>query len=102
MECSFYEWRITDEIYKYDVVNKVRDGCDHKGSIGCIVCDCSYDDYIKLTYDQLLKIDKDILSKNTNLIIAFCYNLKNCKLNVECGLDCLKVKHRNCIWINFS
>jgi len=103
LDCGAFEWGIMSELDGCEIVNKYKDECKSKEKYkDCSWCDCSDDDYIKVTYDKLLTINKEILSKNINIINGFCLKLNNCKLDRECDLDCLENNHRDCIWVNFS
>lgn len=98
-----YGWGITEELEQCEIINKNYDEC--KSSIkenGCKYCECWEQEYIKVTYEELLKIDNEILSKNTNIIYSFCLINDNCILEKHCDLDCLINNHRDCVWINFS
>jgi len=72
---------IINELEDCEIVNKRNNECESRKQDLCKWCDCSNNDHIKLTYEQLFKINKEILSKNTNLIVSFCLKKENCKLD---------------------
>ena len=102
LEGGSFSLGIVDELKTFKTANKHEINCITQSNWeGCFTCDCSDRDYIKITYEQLLKIDREVLSKNTNIIAAFCFERDNCNLDKQCELDCLKENHRECIWVNF-
>lgn len=103
LEGGSWGWGITKELENCESVNKYYDECtsDNKEN-GCKWCECWDQAYTKVTYEQLINMDVEVLSKNTNVTSAFCLVRDNCTLEKQCDLDCLVDNHRECIWINFS